>query len=154
MYKLDVRYNKENLIARVQKIASYKNQINLYRQDALNFINTVVPTLSQKTLIYLDPPYYQKGAALYEHHYLHEDHVAMANALLNIKHKWVVSYDNAPEICNIYADYQNIAYDLAYSAADRYSGHEIIFYSRGLKVLDGNPLTAKNPRNIKAPKEQ
>ncbi len=153
-YKLDARYNQIDLIVKIQKIASYQDRVRLYRQDALEFINNVIPTLPLRTLIYLDPPYYQKGAALYESHYSHDDHVAVATALQNIAHKWIVSYDNTPKIREIYAHYRNNVYELPYNAAERYNGQEIIFFSGDLNIYTDNPLLIKQPKLIHQVAEQ
>lgn len=53
-----------------------------------------------KSLVYLDPPYYVKGAGLYRNFYKHEDHVRIAKLLGSdrFRRPWVVSYDNADEI--------------------------------------------------------
>ncbi len=44
VYKLDARFNKTGLIAKVNKIASYKQKISLSRSDVINFMDEVVPT--------------------------------------------------------------------------------------------------------------
>jgi len=151
-YKLDARYNKKKLINRIEKIAFHKNKIEIYNQDALKFINTVVPTMNSKTLIYLDPPYYHKGAGLYTHHYNHNDHVYIAEAIANINLKWLVSYDNTHQIREIYKNYKSVIYSLSYSTQDRYSGSEIVFFSPKLVVSSTqSPLNYKNPKTLNTP---
>ena len=39
-YKIDCRFNKEDLIRRIRRIEKYKNRIHLSTQDALNFMHT------------------------------------------------------------------------------------------------------------------
>ena len=141
LYKLDARFNKKNLVPRIQKIAGYKEMISLSNLDALVFIKSQIPLLPEKTLIYFDPPYYKKGAGLYENHYQHDDHQKVAIAVSDVSHKWIVSYDNVPEISDMYSVYPKITYDLTYSAADRYSGSEAMFFSPGLLIPDGGPIT-------------
>lgn len=135
-WKLDARYNRADLIARIQKIARYRTRISLRRMDAASFLREVVPTLPLKTLLYLDPPYFVKGEGLYEHHYGEEDHRDIAKLVggLGRDRFWIVSYDASPTILKLYGRFRHQQYDLAYSAQDRYAGSEVIFYSPGLKV--------------------
>src|SRR3546814_17224919 len=92
-YKLDSRFNKTDLIQRIKKIALFRHSISLHRQDAASLIDTVLPTIPKRSLVYLDPPYYLKGKGLYEHHYEHDDHAGIAKKVRKIKQSWIVSYD-------------------------------------------------------------
>lgn len=131
-WKLDARYNKLDLIGRIQKIARYKGRITLTRHDAAKYIRNVLPTLPENSFLYLDPPYYVKGGGLYEHFYKHNDHVEIAELIRETQHSWIVSYDAVPEIKALYAGYERIEYGLNYSAANRYKGSEVMFLSRQL----------------------
>jgi len=133
-FKLDARYNKVNLISRIQKIARYGSRISIYNQDAAEFIQNVLPTLPARALVYLDPPYYVKGQGLYEDFYNHEDHLAISRLVKTIQQHWIVSYDSAEQILGMYDGYRKIAYDLSYSAGDRYKGAEVMFFSSSLSV--------------------
>jgi DNA adenine methylase len=134
-WKLDARFNKIDLIRRIERIARYSTRITVYSLDAAQFLRDIAPTFPAQTLIYLDPPYYVKGQELYENHYSHKDHVEIASLLIHeTKRPWIVSYDYAPEIIQLYDGYENIQYDLSYSAQDRYSGSEVMFFSRNLRV--------------------
>lgn len=145
-WKLNARFNKDDLIRRIEKIALYRSRIRLYNLDAAELIKTVLPTLPEKTLIYLDPPYYVKGQGLYENHYLHDDHVNIANLVKKqITHPWIVSYDHAPEIVEMYQGCPTITYGINYSAQNRYEGAEAMFFSKTLIIPD-----VKNPANLKA----
>ena len=134
-WKLDARFNKGDLSARIQCIARYASRISVYRLDAAEFIAQVIPLLPHRALIYLDPPYYSKGKDLYEDHYSHEDHIKIAKLVSrHIKQPWIVSYDAAPEILDLYGRYRSIQYNLSYSAQERYAGTEIMYFSRNLII--------------------
>lgn len=134
-WKLDARYNKIDLIKRIEKIALYKNRINIYNLNASDFIKNILFTIPDNTLIYLDPPYYLKGQDLYENHYKPNDHVSLSELVANkIKQNWIVSYDNVPEICSLYSNFRQISYNLSYSAASRYKGSEILFFCNQLSI--------------------
>ena len=144
-WKIDARFNKGDLINRIEKIALLKNKINIYNLDAVDLINNIIPTLPTNTLIYLDPPYYVKGKGLYENHYYHQDHYKISELVKNsIKLPWVVSYDHAPEIVEMYQKCKTIKYGINYSAQNRYEGAEVMFFSDSLIIPD-----IKNPANLK-----
>lgn len=145
-WKLDARFNKADMLERVRKIGRYASRIRIYNLDAERFIESVLPALPEKSLVYLDPPYFAKGSALYENHYRHADHARVAKKVLSeIDRPWIVSYDNAPEIRTLYPGKRSIIYDINYSAAERYAGSEIMFFSDRLSIPDvANPAKLKS----------
>lgn len=145
-WKLGARFNKTDLIARIDRVARYHSDIQLYNLDAVNFITDILPTLPSKSLVYLDPPYYVKGKGLYQNHYLHDDHMVIANKVKNeIVLPWIVSYDHAPEITKMYEGCPTIEYGINYSAQKKYQGAEVMFFSETIKIPD-----IKNPANLRA----
>lgn len=134
-YKLDARFNKENLSKRIEKIGEYTDHIKVYNLDALDLLNKVDSMLPKDSLIYLDPPYYVKGQGLYRNFYIHEDHVQIREALDDVKTKWIVSYDNCPEIKEIYSGYRQENYELNYSAYYKMKGFEVMIYCDHLQSV-------------------
>lgn len=143
-WKLDARYNKTELVRRIEKVARYRSRITLSQVDAAEYIRSIISQPLQDSFVYLDPPYYVKGEGLYEHFYRHENHMEIANLVSDLRNPWVVSYDAAPEILDLYAEYKHIAYDLSYSAADRYRGNEVMFFSSSVE-----PPDVQSPANIR-----
>jgi DNA adenine methylase len=143
-WKLDARYNKTSLISRIEKISRFSNNITIYNQDAAEFIAKIIPILPLQSVVYLDPPYYTKGSGLYENHYSFDDHLTISNLVCDIHQNWIISYDDTPEIRGMYQRYRNLPYQLNYSAADRYKGAEIMFFSDNLLIP-----TIDNPAQVK-----
>ena len=57
-WKLDVRFNKNNLIKKIQRIAANKDKIHVFNMDVIEFLQKEVSKLDiSNTFIYLDPPY-------------------------------------------------------------------------------------------------
>lgn len=136
-YKIDVRYNKDALVKRIERIARYKKRIHLYNLDAKILLENVVPELPDNTLLYLDPPYYKKGGRLYDNSYTHQDHEEIRNTIRDsVKKRWIVSYDNVSEIHDLYQDYKHEVYSLSYSSSSKYQGSEVMFYSESLILPD------------------
>lgn len=144
-WKLDARFNKPDLINRIQVISSKKANIHIYNQDAKVFLDDVVSQFKTNTLIYLDPPYYVKGKGLYQNHYGHEDHLNIASTIKkNNKHPWIVSYDNTEEINDMYSGLRKVEYGINYSAQSRYQGPEVIFFCDSITIPDDS-----NPSKVK-----
>ncbi|MDR0701246.1 MAG: DNA adenine methylase [Azoarcus sp.] len=137
-YKLDARFNKDIIAARIQAIADSSGNISVYCEDALQLLKRCSEVLPKKSLIYLDPPYYIKGKGLYRNYYEHDDHVAIAKTIQQKKFKraWVVSYDNTEEIRAMYQLSRSLNYRLNYTAQRCYKGNEVMFFSRNLVIPD------------------
>ncbi len=135
-YKLDARFKKDVLAARIRKIADHAEGITVHSEDAFALLRRCSRLLPKRSLIYLDPPYYVKGRGLYRNFYGHDDHLAIALALQSrqFKRQWIVSYDNAEEIREMYQLSKGLCYGLNYTAQKRYVGNEIMFFSRELLV--------------------
>jgi DNA adenine methylase len=134
-WKLDARYNKEALIERIQKISRMRKYISLTNLDAIEFLNAAAPNWPKKTLVYLDPPYYNKGRELYYNFYQHDDHANVAFATHNLsKVKWIVSYDDVEPIHSLYQNVSCLQYTIGYSARESSRGAEAMFFSPGLFI--------------------
>jgi DNA adenine methylase len=138
-YKLDARFKKDVLAARIRKIAAHASHITVHCDDALALLQRCGEFLPKKSLIYLDPPYYVKGQGLYRNFYKHDDHLQIAKALQShgFTLPWVVSYDNAAEICDMYQLSKHLTYDLNYTAQKRYVGNEVMFFSSKILIPEG-----------------
>lgn len=134
LYKIDARYNRTELVRRIEKVASYAPRISLYRKDAADFIRDDLTHVASKALVYLDPPYYANGHRLYRNTYKHDDHAKIALAVATIQQPWIVSYDNAPEINALYSKFRQQTFGLGYSANARYKGTEVMVFSERLKI--------------------
>jgi DNA adenine methylase len=130
-YKIDARFNKADLINRIRKIAEKKDQITLSNLDGLEFIKKM-NSKKEPVFIYLDPPYYQKGADLYMNYYTNSDHERLSKHVHKIKDNWMVSYDNHDFILNLYAQQKKVTYKLSQSASNRI-GDEVLIFSKKLR---------------------
>lgn len=138
-YKIDARFNKADLINRIQKISRFKKRISVSNLDGLAFIKKM-DEKAEEVFIYLDPPYYQKGAELYMNFYSKNDHEKLSRHVHKIKKKWMVSYDSHDFILNLYAAEKKVRYKLSQSASNRVGDEVLIFserieFSHSLKAL-------------------
>lgn len=153
-YKMDARFSRNDLIRRIETIALFKDKITITNFDAELYIESYIPNLPVNTLVYLDPPYYEKGSQLYLNAYKKSDHARLAETIQNkINHKWILSYDGVPDIINLYLKRRHFLYDLQYTAAKVYKGKEIFVFCDNMKLpikcsLKHIELGIKNMVNI------
>ncbi len=133
-YKIDARFNKTDLIKRIQKIKTVKNRISVSNFDGIYFVKKL-DKKKEEIFIYLDPPYLQKGANLYMNFYSKEDHKKLSMMIHQLRKKWIVSYDNHDFILNLYAEQRKIVHNLSQSASNRI-GNEIFVFSESLNFTD------------------
>lgn len=129
-YNIDARFNKKDLISRIERIANFRNRISISNKDGLSFINKL-DKKRENIFIYLDPPYYQKGADLYMNFFADKDHQQLSQRVFRLSKKWMVSYDNHEFILNLYKDQKKVLYQLSQSASNR-TGDEIVIFSDNL----------------------
>lgn len=134
-WKIDARFNKTDLIKRIERIAQYKDKIELYNQDAVLLVKDLKKTLPSNSLFYFDPPYYVKGKDLYLNFYEKDNHKEIATEIGKLnKQKWIVTYDNVAPIQELYDAFKQVKFRLNYSVAKANKGEEIMIFSNNLFV--------------------
>lgn len=130
-WKMDARFNRDDLIERILKIAKRKKNIHIYNKDVSSFVQNYLPRYENNAFVYFDPPYFGKGKQLYLNFFSYEDHVRierMINQQVNCD--WVITYDDVKEIADIYQNHILRRFDLNYSAAVKRKASEIIIFRR------------------------
>lgn len=147
-WKIDARFNRESLISRIESIAFRKKDIRLYNQDITTFIEHYVPFYSETAMIYFDPPYFKKGKQLYMNFFEFEDHKRIEREIRNsVECDWIVTYDDAPEIREIYASYPVMLYDLNYSVSKKCKTSELMIFKSNISI-PRNKLLEQNGIDI------
>lgn len=152
-YKIDCRFNKEELKNRILAIAKHKKKIRLYKKDAVKLIDKIErESINENVIFYFDPPYYLKAESLYMNHYQFNNHKSVSDRIAQIKNiNWVVSYDNNPNIQELYKSFNLKEYSFNHSAYQSRVGQEVLFFSPKLnqpKIENYNPIKFKlNKKN-------
>ena len=133
-YKLDCRFNKEDLERRIRRVARYRNRIHLDRKDALAFIKKTNRNLPKSTFFCMDPPYFSKGQGLYTNFYKPEDHSFLAKSILALEKPWIVTYDNVSAISTLYKERRQYQFSVNYSLETKRRATELLIASKGLRV--------------------
>lgn len=131
-WKLDARFNRTELISRIQRVAAFHDRIHLSNLDATALIRN--QKRRKKPLIYLDPPYYCSGQRLYMNAYQPGDHVRIRDYVLGLQCNWVVSYDDVPQIRGLYKNQRSVRLELLHTARASRIGREVMFFSPGLRI--------------------
>ena len=143
-YKMDARFNKNDLIDKIIKISKYKEKIILSNDDGINFLYKI-NKINENIFIYLDPPYYKKGSELYLNFYKKDDHNSLASAISKIKKNWIMSYDNEEFIKKLYINNRMVVYNLKQSTSNKI-GDEILIFDGTLSF--NNSITKLVNANI------
>ena len=140
-WKMDARFNRDNLSERILNIVKKKKNIHIYNKDVLSFIDNYLPKYGNNTFAYFDPPYYEKGKQLYLNSFLYEDHVRIKEHIHELNGcDWVITYDDVPEIAAIYDGYNIMRYDLNYSVSKKKKASEIIIFKNGDMIPNSTEL--------------
>jgi DNA adenine methylase len=128
-WKMDARFPVNELIRRIEAIASRSQSITVQNWDAEKFIIEHIPTLPVNTFVYCDPPYLEKSRRLYLDRYERQDHAHIAQVIqTQLARKWIVSYDACAEVLSYYRDRKCITYSMQYNASRVYKGSEVFSF--------------------------
>ena len=133
-YPLDCRFNRVDLVRKVQRLALYREQVHISCQDARLYIANTVRKLPARSLVNIDPPYFNMGPELYTSFYTPKDHAALARTIRSLSKPWMLTYDDAPEICALYAGLPGTRKALNYSAQVKKVGVELLVVSPLLRL--------------------
>lgn len=127
-YKLDARFNKATLRSRIETLAEHRSKIRVSHQDGVLRLRHWLP--KENVFAYVDPPYHEKGSFLYLNSFSDEQHRELArwlNALAGAN--WVLTYDMADFIKNLYRGCTALDFNLHYSAHRRELASELMVVS-------------------------
>ena len=143
-WKIDVRFKREELVTRIQRIAARKKDIKLYNKDVNSFIRNYVPLYEENALIYFDPPYFRKGQQLYMNFFNYKDHVRIEQEIRErVNCDWIITYDYEPQIEEIYHNYNLRLYDLNYSVSTKRKANELMIFKDGIFIPSDEELNSK-----------
>ena len=132
-YKIDARFNREGLAERIRVIALHADRIAVTNEDGLRVIERYSDR--DDAFIYADPPYFEKAGSLYLNAFQDSDHRALADCLKGVQRaKWVLTYDNVPQVAELYSDLRRRLFALNYSAHRVMKASEIMMFSTELSI--------------------
>jgi len=116
VYKIDCRFGRKNLIKKIKNISTFKSRVIVLPYNWKETIKYVISRYTKKSLLfYFDPPFYRKADRLYRYHFNPTIHGNLRDELMKLKYPWILSYDRAEEIRNLYSDFVRINVSMPYS---------------------------------------
>jgi len=149
-YKIHVRFNKNDLINRINLIASKKDSIRLTNLESVQFLEEIFTMEDEGYFVFLDPPYYIQGENLYFNFYTDENHLALSNLLRQNNDKnWFLTYDNSDRIKELYDGCKTAYLPMTYTLETKRKSKEIMVFSDKLYVPKNLRLGKKsNPLSL------
>jgi DNA adenine methylase len=118
VYKIDCRFSRKNLIKKIKNVSIFKSRVIILPYDWKETIKYVIKRSKYKNeslLFYFDPPFYKKAAQLYRYHFNPTTHRNLRDELMKLNYPWILSYDRAKEIQNLYSSFSKIHISMPYS---------------------------------------
>jgi len=136
-WRIGARFYRETLVKRIRWLKRHKERIHLSNKDAIQFLEEDIPKNGEqgKVLVYLDPPYFVNGHRLYGCSYREEDHRRLADYMKG-RHdlKWIMSYDDAEFIRELYGDLVRRKRPGRYSLQDRREASELVIAPKHVEL--------------------
>jgi DNA adenine methylase len=131
-WTIGCRFNREKLFSRILELSHLSSHIKAITQQSWK---EVCRRWSRRRNIvfYLDPPFYYKAERLYRYVFDDVEHRNLCDYLSTLKSPWVLSYDNADKIRQLYDKLELRAriVDNTYSAhpigGNSFVGREVIY---------------------------
>ncbi len=129
---LDVRFPREKLATRILELSRFRQHVTATScDDWQTFVDMHKHTPG--AFFYLDPPYFHKAEQLYGHYFDLAGHIGLRDYLERLEPPWLLSYDDAPKIRDLYRPLKLTArvIDSTYSAhpmgGASFVGRELFF---------------------------
>ena len=106
-YKLDCRFPVSTITKRIRQAAALKEKIISVEASSWQSTMAKVDNLKYKdneVLYYMDPPFYSKAKRLYTFSFEENDHTELHDFLVEIRQPWILSYDPAMPIIEMYSE--------------------------------------------------
>lgn len=133
-WKLDARFNKDDLVRRIRYLAQFRDQVSITQLDGRAFLRELDDETGS-TFFYVDPPYLKQGENLYLANMRYRDHVELARTLRQLKSPWVLTYDWDERIpTELYPGLPCAAFSISHTAAKQHLGMEYLVAPRHVKV--------------------
>lgn len=136
-YKIDARFNRNPLCERIRRIGIYSDRIKVLSDDGTRLLQRINrdKKKGREYFVYIDPPYYVKGAKLYMNRFSEQEHRQLSAVLTGgVRFPWIMTYDDVPPIRELYSNLQQAEFYLSYSAYKRRRGKEVLIWPPGVDV--------------------
>jgi DNA adenine methylase len=130
-YKIDCRFNKKDIINRIRKVSQFRGSVAFVLNESWDYVVDYVEKEKlayEDVFYYFDPPFYEKAGRLYNYYFEEEDHLTLHKRVATLTYPWIMSYDPAPYISELYSrnGFSPKRVALLYSAGGTTEARELI----------------------------
>jgi len=130
IYKVDCRFNKEEICRKIESIARLRDKIKIYNKDAGHLIKKNLMKMKKPMFLNIDPPYVIKGSQLYTNYFAERDHQNLQSVIikyLDVNYPWIITYDDCQLVRDLYKAFNMQEYFISHNAGGTVQGKEIVF---------------------------
>jgi DNA adenine methylase len=152
-WRMDVRFNRENLSARIIHLGKMRDKIHISCRDAVAFLKAILPRgrTRRRVFAYLDPPYVNKGQRLYLNAYEAKDHAILAEYMLAQRAlPWIMSYDDNSLVRKLYLECKQAILPIQYSLQEKRTADELIIAPNHVALPSVCRLGHNKERSLRA----
>ena len=105
-YNIDCRFNIETISKRIRQAYGLRDRVLFVSNSDWRSTVAKVEQVGHEegdVFYYLDPPFYRKAERLYRHYFMPEDHSTLHDRLIELRQPWLLSYDPAQPIIDMYS---------------------------------------------------
>ena len=140
-YPLDCRFNRADLLRRLELVARLSERVSLHAGDAIDLLEQRAARDGDGAFVYADPPYLTKSTDLYLDTMNYPKHQLLAQELNSGYQRWIVSYDCDARVADdLYRGNNILQFGLRHSAARPHRGLELMAMSAFITMTDETRL--------------
>lgn len=132
------RWNAKRMCETIDELRIIFKSVNVKYNSctSIDLVELVNRKSSKQCVIYIDPPYFKQGNALYQYGFSEYDHCRLAAALKSCRHKWLLSYDDCSFIRELYSWAYIDKLPVTYSGGRKVSTSELLITHIIIFVFD------------------
>lgn len=131
-YRIDARFNRDELAERVRTLGLFHNKISVTNADGRSVVRKYAD--KSDTFLYADPPYFEKAGSLYMNAFDTKAHARLAEVLNErASGHWLLTYDDVPQVSELYSRRRLRRFKLNYSAHRVMAATEVAVLSDSLQ---------------------
>jgi DNA adenine methylase len=127
-YKVDCRFNKDDISGRIELAASFRERVEVLNEDGGKLIIRLSEESERDDFFNIDPPYVVKGNRLYTNYFKDQDHRDLGRIIEEQLGgiPWIVTYDDCELVRNIYHGYTMQEYGIQHNVGNCFTGRELV----------------------------
>ncbi len=146
MPDVTARFNSAALADRIRHIGTFRSRLKTMEGDGISYIEDLdFSGIADEVFVFADPPYIREGGRLYSKSFDGDLHQRLADALNETGARWLLTYDDAPEVLDLYPDRRILSYAIRNTANRARVAHEYAIVADNVWIPNVTGLTNHGP---------